>query len=242
VDPDWPGVVVLSALVGLAGAVAVLVVANLFNNRWAGWAYLPTSLVTTVSLLGVFWLGGFSWSDAGLGGAQLARGARWALVLVALVAVGYLAGALLAATQPVFLDRRVEQAGVGSAAYQVLVRIPVGTVVLEEVAFRGVLYGLLRDLYGTAWATAVSSLLFGLWHVLPARELPKLNPVADRMSHTRPSRIVAAAVITTALAGVVLCELRRRSGSLLAPIGLHWAINALGYVAAFVVTRWRGGT
>jgi hypothetical protein len=29
---------------------------------------------------------------------------------------------------------------------------------------------------------------------------------------------------------------------LLAPIGLHWAINALGYVAALVVTRWRGGT
>jgi len=51
-----------------------------------------------------------------------------------------------------------------------------------------------------------------------------------------------AAVITTVLAGVVLCEPRRRSGSLLAPIGLHWAINALGYVAALVATRWRGGT
>jgi membrane protease YdiL (CAAX protease family) len=231
--------VVFIPLVGLAVAVVVLVVANLLNNRWARAAYLPTSLVTAALLLGVFRLAGFTWSDAGLGRAELARGARWALVLVTLVAVGYLVSAPLPATRRAFLDRRVEQAGIGSAAYQVLVRIPVGTVVLEEVAFRGVLYGLLRDPYGIVWATAVSCWLFGLWHVLPARELPKLNPVAGRMFHRRPPLVVVATVIATALAGVVLCELRRRSGSLLAPAALHWAINALGYVTAFVITRWR---
>jgi membrane protease YdiL (CAAX protease family) len=191
-------------------------------------------------LLGVFRLAGFGWSDAGLGRAGLARGARWALVLVTLVAVGCVVGALLPVTRGVFLDRRGEQVGVGSAACQVLVRIPVGTVVLEEVAFRGVLYGLLRP-DGIACAIAVSSWLFGLWHVLPARELPKLNPAVGRMFDTRLPLVVAAAVIATALAGVVLCELRRRSGSLLAPIGVHWAINALGFVTALVVTRWRGG-
>ena len=41
------------------------------------------------------------------------------------------------------------------------------------------------------------------------------------------------------LAGVVFCEVRRRSGSLLAPVALHWAINAVGYVTAFLVTRSR---
>ena len=232
---------VFTPLGGLAVSVAVLVVANLLNNRWACWAYVPTSLVTAALLLGVFRLAGFAWSDAGLGRAEVAGGARWALALVALVAVGCLVGALLPATRGVFLDRRVEQVRVGSAAYQVLVRIPLGTVVLEEVAFRGVLYGLLRP-DGIAWATAVSSLLFGLWHVLPARELPKLNPAVGRMFHARPPMVVAAVVIATALAGVVLCELRRRSGSLLAPIAVHWAFNALGFVTALVVTRWRGGT
>jgi membrane protease YdiL (CAAX protease family) len=232
---------VFTPLGGLAVSVAVLVVANLLNNRWARWAYVPTSLVTAALLLSVFRLAGFGWSDAGLGRAELARGARWALVLVALVAVGCLVCALLPVTRRVFLDRRVEQAGVGSAAYQVLVRIPVGTVVLEEVAFRGVLYGLLRP-DGIAWATAVSSLLFGLWHVLPARELPKLNPAVGRMFDARSPLVVAAVVIVTALAGVVLCELRRLSGSLLAPIAVHWAFNALGFVTALLVTRWRGGT
>jgi membrane protease YdiL (CAAX protease family) len=34
----------------------------------------------------------------------------------------------------------------------------------------------------------------------------------------------------TAAAGLVLAELRRRSGSLLAPGLLHWATNGLGYL------------
>jgi membrane protease YdiL (CAAX protease family) len=228
-------------LVALAAAVAVLVVANVLNNRLARSAYLPTSLVTTALLLAVFGLTNVPWADAGLGRDALARGARWALVLVTLVAVGYLVGALLPATRRVFLDRRVAHAGPGTVAYQVLVRIPVGTVLLEEVAFRGVLYGLLRHPYGIAWATAVSAALFGLWHVLPARELPRLNPVAGRVFGTHPALVIPAAVIATALAGVVLCELQRRSGGLLAPIALHWAINALGYLTALLVTRWHRG-
>jgi uncharacterized protein len=36
----------------------------------------------------------------------------------------------------------------------------------------------------------------------------------------------------TAAAGVLLCELRRRSGSLLAPAGLHWAVNGLGVLVS----------
>jgi membrane protease YdiL (CAAX protease family) len=36
----------------------------------------------------------------------------------------------------------------------------------------------------------------------------------------------------TTIAGVVFAELRRRSGSLVAPIGLHWATNGLGVLAA----------
>ena len=43
---------------------------------------------------------------------------------------------------------------------------------------------------------------------------------------------VLGTVLFTGLAGVVFCELRRRSGSLLASIGLHWATNGLGVLAA----------
>jgi membrane protease YdiL (CAAX protease family) len=50
---------------------------------------------------------------------------------------------------------------------------------------------------------------------------------------------VLGAVAFTALAGLLLCELRRRSGSLLAAAALHWATNGLGLLlaAALAATR-----
>ncbi len=98
--------------------------------------------------------------------------------------------------------------------------IPVGTVLLEEVAFRGVLWGLLRRAYGTATATIVSSLLFGLWHALPSLGLASDNQAITQTIGTGRSAQVVTVLGTmafTAGAGVVFCELRRRSGSLLAP-------------------------
>jgi len=49
---------------------------------------------------------------------------------------------------------------------------------------------------------------------------------------------VLGTVLFTGLAGVVFCELRRRSGSLLAPAGLHWATNGLGVLAATAIWMW----
>src|SRR5690606_25025511 len=46
--------------------------------------------------------------------------------------------------------------------------------------------------------------------------------------------VVAAAVLFTALAGWLLGELRRRSGSLLASAGLHWAANGIFVLVAAV--------
>ena len=46
---------------------------------------------------------------------------------------------------------------------------------------------------------------------------------------------VLAAVVFTSMAGVLLAELRRRSGSILAAAGLHWAVNAIGVLVAAVL-------
>jgi len=109
--------------------------------------------------------------------------------------------------------------------------IPLATVIPEEFAFRGVLFGLLQRRSGRRVATAVSSALFGLWHVLPAlgggaANASAVGVVGDSTMGT-VLRVVGT-VIFTGLGGVVLCELRSRSGSLLAPIGLHWALNGMG--------------
>ncbi|MFE2561650.1 CPBP family intramembrane glutamic endopeptidase [Streptomyces sp. NPDC059352] len=225
----WPAV-------GLT--VAVLIAANLVMHRWSGLANLVPAVVVSALLLGVLrWAGG-TWKDAGLGSGTLARGARWGLALIGLVAVVYLVGALLPATRTLFEDRRYDGMGASELMTRVFVQVPVGTVLVEEIAFRGVLYGLVCRARGVVWATTVSSVLFGLWHVLPSLHLSTAKPALTTVfgdSAFSAALAVVGAVLFTASAGVLFCELRRRSGSLLAPMGLHWAVNALGYVAGFLL-------
>ncbi|MFD0689058.1 CPBP family intramembrane glutamic endopeptidase, partial [Actinomadura fibrosa] len=189
-------------------------------------------------LLAVLAAAGGTWTDAGLDPSTLGRGARWASVLVGAVAVVYAAGALLPATRGLFEDQRHNGLTGAGIAFRMFVKVPVCTVLLEEIAFRGVLYGLVRRARGTVWATAVSSVLFGLWHVLPslglAAAVPALEPVFGH-SVLGTAVVDFGAVLFTGAAGVVFCELRRRSGSLLAPMGLHWAVNALGYLGGFLL-------
>lgn len=217
--------------------VALLVGVNLLNNRYARSAYLPTSALATAALLGIFALTGLPWAGAGLGADRLAPGLAWGLALAAAMALVYLVGVLLPLTRGLFRDRRVERADRREIAYQTLVRIPLATVALEEVAFRGVLYGLATQVAGVVWATVLSSLLFGLWHVLPSLGMVQLNQAAGRAFRGREAAAAVAAVAATAAAGVLFCEIRRRTGSLLPVVMLHWAVNALGYLAALFVTR-----
>ncbi|MGW6949762.1 CPBP family intramembrane glutamic endopeptidase [Streptomyces xanthophaeus] len=225
----WPAVGV---------TVAVLAAANLALNRWTGPWGPVTAVVVSGLLLGVLrWAGG-TLADAGLARGTLARGARWALVLIGLVGFVYLAGALLPATRGLFEDRRYEAMDGGEVMLRVFVLVPVGTVLVEEIAFRGVLYGLVRRAGGAVRATVVSSLLFGLWHVLPSLHLATAKPAVNSVvgdSGLGAVLAVLGAVLFTAAAGVLFCELRRRSGSLLAPMGLHWAVNAFGYLVGYLL-------
>ena len=66
-----------------------------------------------------------------------------------------------------FADDRVRAESRREVAYETLARIPIGTALFEEVAFRGVLTGLLLRTMAAGPAYAVSSAVFGLWHVLP---------------------------------------------------------------------------
>ncbi|WP_078915192.1 CPBP family intramembrane glutamic endopeptidase [Streptomyces sp. NRRL S-474] len=215
--------------------LAVLVGANLLNNWLAPGAYVPTCVVAAATLLLIARWDGLTLADLGLDRAASYRGLRWAAILVGAVLAVFLAGLALPATREAFEDERAVGLTLGELLWRVLVRVPVGTVLLEEVAFRGVLWAMVRRRRGTAWATAVSSLLFGLWHVLPSRGLSRANEAAAVLG-TGPAGSalpVVAAVVATTAAGVVLCELRRRSGSLLAPAALHWAVNGFGYVLAW---------
>lgn len=183
--------------------------------------------------LGLILLGrrtGLSWHDLGLSRHTLLPGLKYAVGAVLAVAVVYGIGIALPLTRPAFHDVRY-QLHPGAALMTAFIVVPLGTVLLEEVAFRGVLLGLVNRHRGAVWASITSSVLFGLWHILPSLRLNHANQaVGAALGADVTGRVltVLAAVGFTALAGVLLCELRRRSGSLLAAAGLHWATNGLG--------------
>ena len=96
-----------------------------------------------------------------------------------------------------------------------LVTIPFGTVLLEEVAFRSVLWAVLARHMTTAQVLGTTSALFGIWHVLPSLRLASAHSAVTGVDD---ALVIAATVLFTALGGLVFGELRRRSGSLLAHV------------------------
>ncbi len=225
----------------LAVAVTIVILAavNVVDVRVPHAALVVGPCVAAL-LLWLARLAGLSWAELGLGPGTWRPGLRWAGAVIGIVAVVIAAGAALPATRDAFRDSRY-QLGWADALLTAFVLIPVGTVLLEEVAFRGVLWGLLRRLHGTVAATAVSSILFGVWHVLPSLGLTASNQAiggAIGRGRTAQEIAVLGTVLFTAASGVVFCELRRRSGSLLAPAALHWATNGLSVLASAAVWAW----
>jgi membrane protease YdiL (CAAX protease family) len=223
----------------VAVVVAFLVVVNVLDARVAH-AALVLGPVGAVGLLAVARWAGLSWRELGLGGGTWRRGLVWAAGAIGAVAVVFAAGAALPVTRDAFRDARYHLDW-EHALLTAFLLIPLGTVLFEEVAFRGVLWGLLRRGHGTWIATVVSSALFGLWHVLPSLSLATNNQAigsAVGKGTSGEAISVLGTVLFTGLAGVVFCELRRRSGSLLASAGLHWAVNGLGALTAASVWAW----
>jgi uncharacterized protein len=223
----------------VAVTVVILVFVNVIDIR-VPHASLVVGPVFAAVLLTLARLAGLSWAELGLGPGTWRRGLTWSAAIIGGVAVVYAVGAALPLTRDAFRDTRYHL-GWADALLTSLVLIPVGTVLFEEVAFRGVLWGLLRRVRGTVTATVVSSVLFGVWHVLPSLGLSSDNEaIGSAVGRGRSAQVVTvlATVAFTALSGVVFCELRRRSGSLLASASLHWATNGLGVLASAAVWAW----
>ncbi|MDK1476773.1 CPBP family intramembrane metalloprotease [Streptomyces sp. 549] len=227
------------AVLGVLGAV------NLLNNRWAPQASVPTSVAATavVAAIGRGHAAGRRPAGPPAPGdarARRRRGLRYGGAAAGAVAAAYTVAAVLPATRPLFADDRAEDTLPG-VLRQALVDVPLGTVLLEETAFRGVLPAVLRQTCGPVGAEWASIALFGLWHVLPSGDLLTANPALTEVSTggRTPTRLGAAAgaVVTTAAGGAVFTLLRQRSGSLLAPALLHTALNSGGYLASWAVRR-----
>ena len=196
----------------VALVLGILVLHNLVTNLWFTdrWPYVVGNLVTAGGLVVV----------AGVGVPVGAWGPGVAAALVVLAAITVIS---LAAPRMV-ADQRMAGVDARGTAWRALVRIPLGTVVLEEVAFRAVLPALLSPLAAAG--------LFGLWHIAPTARTLEINGVRRHRGVA-----VAGAVAATAVVGLVLWALRAAAGGVAAPALAHGAANSGAVVAAYVVLR-----
>lgn len=219
------------------GALAAV---NVLNNVAGPHLYPITGVAASGALLAAARWDGCSWEELGLARDRLWSGLAWAGGTGLAVLAGYAVVANVPALRPALLDDRAASLGGAELAEKLLANVPLGTVLLEEVAFRGVLYAMLARRYGLRSAILISSGLFGLWHILPSLGIAERNAAVQSVVAEGTAGVaisVTGAVVGTAAGGVILCELRRRSGSLLAPIGLHLALNNLGYAFAWALAR-----
>jgi membrane protease YdiL (CAAX protease family) len=202
---------------------------------WHGRRYTLLNVCATGGALAAAAASGLTATDLGLGREELGPGLRLGSAAAAVTAGGWLLIAAEPATRPVLRDDRIAGLSGREVAYQALVRIPLGTVLWEETAFRGVLQAALGRVMPNGAAIAVTSGVFGIWHIGPTAAALRINGLAGGLGKTAAG--VAAGVAATAAGGVLLSWLRTRSGSLAAPILLHLATNCGGALTAWAVAR-----
>jgi membrane protease YdiL (CAAX protease family) len=222
--------------VDIGVVVVVLALTNVIAHFTTPWASIATVPAAAVGLVVLVRSRGLGWAELGLGREHWKAGAGYAVAAVAVVVTVIAIGALLPWTRPLFMNDNY--ATVSGALIASMIIIPLQTVIPEELAFRGVLHGALNRAWGFRGVAAAGSLLFGLWHIATSLGLTSSNVGFSRLFGGGLLGTVAGvvlAVAATAVAGFVFTWLRRRSGSLIAPIALHWSLNGLGALAAAVV-------
>lgn len=225
----------MSDVRALACVIAVLIATDALLMNQNMWVTVPIASLSCILLVAIARHAGLSLDQLGLGRAHVVAGIRWGLSAALIVAVGYGLFAVMPFGRSVLDDDSMPTTAV-QAAVKVLVVIPLRTIVLEELAFRGVLWGFLNRRWGAQKATAWSAAAFGLWHIPAGLRLINTNEALDSAAESTVASIgiVVAIVAFTALAGALFAELRRRSGSLVAPAGLHWATNSFGTILSAV--------
>nr|WP_245572596.1 CPBP family glutamic-type intramembrane protease [Actinokineospora enzanensis] len=221
----------------MVAAVAALTATTVLANRVvAGWAYPLCGVGATALLLGLARWCGLGATQVGLGQRTLRRAALFGLFGSGIVALLLATALIVPPLRPVFTDGRVGTYGVGTLLWIILLRIPLGTVLIKEVAFRGVLPALLGP--ADRWRrlpALTSAALFGLWHALPSLALTRNAAVAATFPDT-PLWIVSAVAMTAAAAvGLLLHWCRHIGQGVLTPILIHLTLNCGGLLTAWLL-------
>jgi membrane protease YdiL (CAAX protease family) len=177
-------------------------------------------------------LAGATREELGLEPAAFRRGLVHGLLVGVPPSAAIAAVAVRGNRSALYLGKHITEASAPRAAYEAFIRIPLGTALVEEFLFRGALLAVLSRNHARLTAVAISSLLFGVWHVAPALQQSGEDGF-DLASRRLRALHIAATVAATGLAGAGLAALRLRSESIAAPFAVHALVNGAGYLAAW---------
>ncbi|NKQ52882.1 CPBP family intramembrane metalloprotease [Amycolatopsis sp. K13G38] len=215
-------------------AVLLLATATVLTNRvLPGWAYPVSGAAAATALVLLARLAGLRWSDIGLSRRHSRRALLFGLAGFAVVMLGFGLAMAIPPLRVLFHDGRIGSPGFGQLMWLALVRIPFGTVLLEEVAFRGVLPALLGAGERWRWGPVLgASALFGLWHLLPSLALTQNAAVHATFGGLPLAVVSVLAMLAAAGAGVFLYWWRHTGHGLLASMLVHLATNSGGLLLA----------
>jgi len=225
----WRTAILGLALLGYVNLADLLVV-------WGGFDRVLYDLASLV-LLAVLggWLVFFRRHELrGLGVQRrgLVRGAAWG----ALLGLGLAAMPLFFFAFPMLLAGPVQYPAITEMSmarllWELLVRIPIVTVLLQELVFRGLLQRQFTTAWGLRDGILVTNAFFAAWHLVIAWDAVSQQQVALPAQRVPPWAFhllsYVGALVVVWIGGVILSLLRWRTDNLAGPIVAHWLVVAL---------------
>lgn len=180
------------------------------------------------------------WQQTGLRRENLSKSVGWGI----LAGLGLSVPPLFFFYRPMVLDTPLEFGPVAQMSRRQLFvdlffRMPVGIALLEELAFRGLLYGILRGAMPVRAASAVSSAAFAGWHMTVTATTAAQTNLGDARlpsfvkPYIRPLSVLGG-MISTGIAGAIFAALREKTGNLAGSMAAHWVVNTVMIAALWL--------
>jgi membrane protease YdiL (CAAX protease family) len=218
------------ALVGYANIIAN----EVLDEVW----HIPFNL----GILGVAILiarrAGTTWTTMGLRRDRIKRGVTVGGVVIAVIVAGVAIGIAMPATRELFRDDRIIESSVGWVLFQAFVRIPLATALYEEVLFRGIVFGMLIRRRSPLVAGLMTSVLFGLWHILPTLDTLQTSPAGDLFTGIVGLVVaIVGAIAGTFVAGLGFLWVRLYANSTYASVLAHIGTNSVAILGSLLVVH-----
>ncbi len=227
----WRVAVIATILILFGNAAGLAAGPNVVTVSWATMAQTVGTLL--IVIVASRWCG-LTLAEAGIGRTNLLRstliGAGIGLGLAAVLLLALEVGAQLGTP---ITYQPLRGASISAVLTHALVGLPLQTAIPEELAFRGLVLGLLMRKLTPLRAALVTSAIFVAWHVVVQVQTLAVT------NFTSPWQIVPAMGLAFAglfAGGLIFALLRLRTRNLAAAVVAHWLFDAAFVTGLYFLT------